>query len=60
MTVAFTEAPDGTHLNRTTCTWSGSTGLGYGGFSRAHTVTAAPADSLATPVSVTPTITIGS
>ncbi|GLZ46276.1 peroxiredoxin [Actinomycetospora sp. NBRC 106375] len=41
--MAFTRDPDGTHRYRATCTWSGSTGLGYDGFVRAHRVEAPPA-----------------
>ncbi|MHC1562268.1 OsmC family protein [Actinomycetospora sp. C-140] len=41
--MAFTTDPDGTHRYRATCTWSGSTGLGYDGFVRAHRVSAPPA-----------------
>jgi organic hydroperoxide reductase OsmC/OhrA len=41
--VAFTTDPDGTHRYRATCSWSGSTGLGYRGFGRAHRIEAPPA-----------------
>lgn len=41
--MAFTEDPDGTHRYRTTATWSGSTGVGYDGYVRAHRVSAPPA-----------------
>lgn len=41
--MAFTTDPDGTHRYRASATWSGSTGVGYDGYGRAHRVTAAPA-----------------
>ena len=41
--MAFTEAPDGTHRYRATCSWSGSTGAGYDAYERAHRVEAPPA-----------------
>ncbi len=34
---------DAVHRYRATCTWSGSTGLGYDGYDRHHVATAAPA-----------------
>jgi organic hydroperoxide reductase OsmC/OhrA len=41
--VAFTTDPDGTHRYRATCSWSGSTGLGYDRYGRIHRVEAPPA-----------------
>lgn len=43
--MAFSTDPDGTHRYRATATWSGSTGAGYDGFTRAHQITAPPADA---------------
>src|SRR3954453_15950058 len=40
--VAFTTDPDGTHRYRATCSWSGSTGLGYDRYGRIHRVEAPP------------------
>jgi organic hydroperoxide reductase OsmC/OhrA len=33
------------HRYASTCTWSGSTGVGYADYDRAHEITAAPADA---------------
>ncbi|MFC5139737.1 OsmC family protein [Actinomycetospora rhizophila] len=43
--MAFGTDPDGTHRYRATATWSGSTGAGYDGFTRAHRITAPPAQA---------------
>ncbi|MEJ2865154.1 OsmC family protein [Actinomycetospora flava] len=41
--MAFTTDPDGTHRYAATCTWSGSTGVGYDGYERAHAISSPPA-----------------
>lgn len=41
--MAFTRTPKGEHVYRTSCTWSGSTGVGYDAVVREHRISAAPA-----------------
>src|SRR6195256_4048209 len=41
--MAFTEEPDGAHLYRARCRWEGTTGAGYGSYSRAHHASSPPA-----------------
>lgn len=43
--MAFTQGPGGVHVYTSTCTWEGSTALGYDGYVRRHRVECPPAQA---------------